>query len=344
MTVSRVQFLQSFETARLVYETLELQGGARLIVTKRGGRAFLFQGNTPTYWIPEWWKNPAKVKDFLASQDWNMGGERLYIGPEIQYSVRDRTRVAETFFLPAANDPGSYQIERSSGAVCLSQSVELTAYNLGHGPKNLHLERSFTPLPDPLRYVRAVSSLRNRITYAGYAQAVVLRETTCDGISSESWLITQLSADGDVIVPATDKAEATVFYGSPSSAAMTQNQGCFRFPVTGNERFKVGYKSPFLSGKVAYATVDTLLIRAFFNNPSTEYLEEPPHRPGERGHSVFIYNDGGELGGFGEIECSGHAVGPLAVHYARDMFCTWVFKGHKSDLEIVAQILLGISV
>ena len=87
-----------------------------------------------------------------------------------------------------------------------------------------------------------------------------------------------------------------------------------KLKITGDKMYKIGYKSAHLHGKAGYLNQLEdgrfyLLIRNFFNNPSSEYAEEPYHTKGLRGHSVHVYNDDGTNGDFGELECNGQTIG-----------------------------------
>jgi hypothetical protein len=119
--------------------------------------------------------------------------------------------------------------------------------------------------------------------------------------------------------------------------------------ITGRHRYKVGYGALQHFGRAAYARVlggsrARLLVRSFFTNPSTHYLEEPPDRPGEHGDSLHVYNDDGHAGGFGEIECYGQAVGGADGRIAStDTALLWSYTGSVPALAEVARILLGES-
>jgi hypothetical protein len=255
--------------------------------------------------------------------------------------VRDRANFQETLFIPFDNDPGNYMLTKNDGGVSLEQTLELEAFNLARGQKKLTLKRFFSPVPNPLRHVALGETLMQGVTFAGYAQEVVLRDLSYDRTMSESWLVTQLPRGGDIIIPTSEHAETTPFFGASPADKMKWQNGYFRVALEGNDLYKLGYKSAFLTGRVAFLEDNLLVIRTFFNNPSSEYAEEPPHLSGNRGHSVFVFNDGGTLGGFGELECNGQTVGVAGKSTAHDLFVTWLFTGGRARLRSVAEVLLG---
>jgi hypothetical protein len=57
-----------------------------------------------------------------------------------------------------------------------------------------------------------------------------------------------------------------------------------------------------------------------------------------------VYNDGGEMGGFGEMECSGRAIGGGAGRTTSDdAFRMWVYVGAHARLTAILHALTGIS-
>ena len=83
-----------------------------------------------------------------------------------------------------------------------------------------------------------------------------------------------------------------------------------------------------------------LVVRNFFNDPSSEYLEEPAAKPGCRGLSVHVYNDGGVFGGFGELECNGRTIGGAAGRKGRTISAL-VLYGEEEKILAIAGVLLG---
>ncbi len=84
-------------------------------------------------------------------------------------------------------------------------------------------------------------------------------------------------------------------------------------------------------------------MRNFYNDPSATYLEEPPDRPGQRGYSVHVYNDGGKFGGFGELECNGRSIGGQTGRSAStDVFTLWLYVGATEKIKNITAYMLGV--
>lgn len=342
---------QTLAAASEVYAVLPIGEGSAALITQRGGRVL---GVFPAEDAPNLlWTNRAALSDaaaqraFAEAGAWNLGGERLWIAPEIQYNVRNRADFWGTLHVPTAMDPAAYTLEADGGQVTLRAQMALDAYNLATGTQQLSVERVYQPVPNPLP-----RATRAGVVYGGYEQRVTLRATQPD-IPAEAWNLIQLPAGGELIILSLPEVEAVDYFGSvPAAARMVHTEGTphVRLALTGRQQFKVGYRAWCMIGRMGYWRTlpdgrAALLVRAFFNNPSNPYAEEPPAAVGERGFSVHVYNDGGEFGGdqsFGEMECSGTTL----IHgrtEAVDTFLLWAYVGPAEDLKVIGRLLLGVA-
>ena len=173
-------------------------------------------------------------------------------------------------------------------------------------------------------------------------------EDKADGILSEVWNLVQLNPGGELIIPASPRVEYTDYFEPVDAAHQTIAANHVRLRITGQQRYKVGYKAAHLTGRLAYlnrldAGRSYLIVRNFFNNPSAGYAEEPAGRPGRNGHSVHVYNDGGGFGGFGELECTGQTIGGATGRAASmDRMVFWLYVGAHARLREIAVHLLGV--
>ncbi|MEA3334344.1 MAG: DUF6786 family protein [Chloroflexota bacterium] len=352
--ITQSQVLQRLQEHGLQHTVVELDGGARIVVMQRGGRIlgpFLPGDGGSILWLNDVWADSDAFSAYLAGNEWNLGGERVWIAPEIQFSVRDRYDFWNTVQCPPAVDPGNYSLDQASaGEVTLCQRMVLEAYNIASGSKELYLKRHIRPAANPLRALSQFKELMDGVGYAGYEHAVELSETTSDDIVSEGWSLLQLHAGGILIIPASPKVEYSDYFDPIDSDHQTihQDAGYVAVRISGRRQFKVGYKSAHVQGRLAYLSRlnDShfyLLIRNFFNNPSSLYAEEPPHLPGCRGHSIHVYNDDGDFGGFGELEVMAQTIGgETGRRSSSEQFLFWLFVGPGDRLELLAEHLLGV--
>ena len=336
------------------YGVLTLQNGVSVVIAQRGGRIFgpfLTEDSAGLYWINDAFAQPDSFKEFLASGNWNIGGDRVWIAPEIQYGVLDRDRYWETVHTPAQVDPGTYELDQPQpGWWRLVEDVTLEAHNLASGRKELRLERLIRQAEDPLRGVGGYEDLIDGVLFAGYEQVVTLSESKLDGIMSEAWSLVQLNPGGDLLIPASPRVEVVDYYDPIDDSLMTIYPHHVRLKVTGTRQYKIGIKAAHTFGRLGYYRPLAggrayLIVRSFFNNPSLPYIEEPAHRPGCRGHSIHVYNDNGMFGGFGELECNAQTIGGVTGRSSStDQMLLWLYVGPVEKIEEIGLHLLGVEI
>jgi len=352
------QLTRSLEDVGLPYGVLALENEVRLVLTKRGGRLmgpFLPDG-TSVGWINPMFADAGSLGRFLESGDWNMGGDRIWIAPEVQYLATDRDRFNETCVIPEQMDPGSWTLTgggAGASAWFLRQRATLEAYSLARGRKTVDVVRQVVPALNPLRSLREAGSLMAGVRYAGWEHSVRLTESTADDIVSETWNVLQVRPGSSMLIPCSPRIEISEIggYRDPvPEAARTVRGNYFRIDVTGDRQWKIGLRSAHVTGRlgclVPLASAEhCLLVRSFGNNPSALYSEESFDQPGNNGNSVHAYHDDGELGSFGELECNGQAIGgPTGRSTSTDTFITWLFAGPVAALREIGPHLLGIDI
>jgi len=346
------EVLARLEENEIPYGALGLQNDVSIIISQRGGRIFgpfLSKESESIFWTNDAFARPDTFKELLRSGNWNIGGDRMWIAPEIQYHVPDRSDFWGSVFWPEQVDPGTYSLgQPESGHWRLSQDMVLEAYNLASGQKGLHLERLIRQVEDPLRNVTEYPDLIDGVLFAGYEQAVTLSERKRDDIMSEAWSLTQLNPGGVLVIPASPRVEYTDYYQPIDESLQTIRPNHVRLKITGDRQYKVGYKAAHVFGRLAYYNhLDDdrayLIVRNFFNNPSMPYAEEPDHTPGCRGHSIHVYNDDGNAGGFGELECNLQTIGgETGRSSSTDQLVLWLYIGAPDRVKEIGLHLLGI--
>jgi hypothetical protein len=348
-------------TARLTennipFAVIELQNSASIVISQYGGRIFgpflppdIIPSGESLSWTNGAFGQPDSFQAFLTSGDWNLGGDRIWIAPEIQYNVHDRTDYWNTYNLPAQVDPGRYALDQMRpGQWRLVQDLTLEAYNLGTGTKELHLERSIHKILDPLRYLSNYQNLMDGVLFAGYEQVLSISESKLDDLMTEVWDVLQLNPGGLLLIPATRRVAYTDHYAPIDESLQTLYPDHVRLRITGDRQYKVGYKAANVFGRMGYYNQVEggpayLIVRNFFNNPSMTYAEEPADVPGARGHSIHVYNDDGNFGGFGEMECNGQTIGGETNRSSSiDQLVIWLYVGAQDRLKEIGLQLLGI--
>ncbi|MBK9747666.1 MAG: hypothetical protein IPO91_12910 [Chloroflexi bacterium] len=145
------------ETVGEAFAVLPLTGDASLLITQRGGRVL---GLFPTpespnlFWTSSAFDSPDAFNAFINRTDgwyWNLGGDRVWIAPEITYNVRDRRDFGGTWAIPRAMDPGSYTLTETDSSVRLIADMQLQGYQHGNpiASANVRLTRRIQSTQPP---------------------------------------------------------------------------------------------------------------------------------------------------------------------------------------------------
>lgn len=349
--IGRGEVLSRLREQGLEHREFQVGTGHTIVVSKRGGHILgPFAGETgpSALWINPAFASASAFQAFLEAGDWNMGGERIWIAPEIQFNIKDRRDFWGSYELPPAMDPGAYSLAEGSGSIELYLELELRCHNVSSGCKRLRVGRSIRAAANPLSSLRAFGSpLMRGVAFAGWRHRVDLSEAEADGAMAESWDLAQVRPGGLAIIPCTPGVEYLDYYEPIDVAHLDLAPGSARLKITGDRRYKVGFKSPTLFGRIGYLRrlglgEAELFVRNFHNDPSSPYVEEPAAEIGCRGLSVNVYNDGGALGGFGEIECNGRTIGgETGRSSSSDEMVLWYFKGAVDAIDAIVSTLLG---
>lgn len=369
--VTLERFEGSLRGAGLRYAKLPLAGGGALLVTGHWGKAFgPFRGGADAG--PLWLAPKAATAEGLAAMagagDWCIGGDRLWLAPEVRFNIPDRFRwdSGGAYVLPREIDPGAYRLqEGAGGGVRLEQEIELPLYNPAAGPVRLALKREFRAAADPLERYGPYAALRESVHYTGYGEEASIRllpegdggaRGEEGGAGSplpavEVWNLLQVKPGGVAVVPTTGAVEYQDYYQPADGRHLRVRSRNVLLRLTGDRKYKIGLRSAGLWGRIGwYREVPgeagrpsaQLLVRQFFNNPSSPYIDEPSGRPGAWGDSVQFYNDDGGLGGFAEIEVHGRSVGGRSGRRASmDGLQLWLYTGGPEEIARVAGWLLG---
>lgn len=345
------EILKTFEYCGISYELLDVGDGWTIAVTQHGGHIFgPFSEQYPEglFWIPDSIQDKDSYKELIDNKIWNIGGDRVWIAPEIQFNIRDRSRYRESLDTPKTIDPGCFSMVRRQDAICLEQSLDLQSYNTVTGSMHLDLKRTILNAENPLRRMPDYQALMEGLSYCGFEQILDLSGTSEENIFAEAWNLLQVRTGGVLFIPMYTPVKGTDHYAPAGDHEYPVERGiCLK--LTGDSQYKIAYKSAVLTGRFGYMKEsDTeqsyLIVINYPNNPSAMYSEEPPQPElaGDTGYSIHIYNDDGKSGGFAEMECNMQTIGrPTGISRSVDRLTTWIFSGSKERLKEAARLLLG---
>ncbi len=101
------------ERAGLRYAVIPLPHDYHVLVTEHWGRIFgpyCANDDTGTLWISSKVFNVSLFAKMVRQGNWCIGGDRIWLAPEVKYNIADRFSIHEwdSHSLPAQIDPGNY--------------------------------------------------------------------------------------------------------------------------------------------------------------------------------------------------------------------------------------------
>jgi len=328
----------------LAYKVLR-SGSMEAVVTQYGGRVFgPFESEDAPglFWANSAFAGAENFRALIESKDWNIGGDRIWIAPEIPFFVKDRTRFKETYVVQPEIDPGNYLLSGGDGHIALEQNVTAQVFQMRFPKKRVHMQRTLKPILNPLQEMAEV-------LYFGMEMNSSFTDLSPESrMPIEFWDITQLNPGGEILIPSTTKLEYVDYY-APIGKFIQSHETFSTVKATGTDEFKIALPALQLLGRAAYVscydeTRYYTIIKQYNNNPSTPYCCEPADRPGMRGCSLFIYNDSGGLGGFTELENSGQTISDgSGIFKSQDQTVYWVYIGPYRQICDIVRRFTGIA-
>jgi len=345
--------ISRFKENNLHYETLLTPSDMKFILLERGGRIlgpFWDTGKSSLFWVTPLFNDPKRFSDFIENKGWNIGGDRVWIAPEFQFNITNRYDFDGTYSLPPQMDPGTYHLTKENSKIFkFENSITLEANTIPSRKTNLFLTSFVTLCDDPLRNVQEYKEISTQVKFAGYERLIILDKKQNDNVMSESWNLVQLIPGGKMIIPTSHLTHPIFYRGKLDSKSFQLCSHAIIIQMDGKNQYKFGVKSPFVFGRIGYYNqidddISYLLIKNFYNNPSSTYCEEPPLQPGEHGFSIHVYNDDGNLGGFCEMEVNGQTIGGNTQKTkSSDSILLWAYIGRKWAINKIAEWLLGVT-
>jgi hypothetical protein len=365
--MKRDRWVEALRSAGFECEVLPGADGGAVVVLKRGARVLGIFPDTEAenaLWVhpdlAEVGEDPERAKKrYMAEGDWNTGGERTWLSPEIEFFVEDANRFWDTYRVPKALDPGDYtMVEPNAGwETELSHVVRLRAYRAGEDIA-MKLRKRVRLVSNPLAAVRDSTALGVAPgDYSFIGCETDLHLEPVNGANGHSihfnanvslWSIMMLPAKGEVWIPTYGTGEAADFFEPTSSSHLTVMNGMIRFRIDGQERHKISVKAPWLTGRIGYSRQESenravLLVRSFMVDPSADYRDVSAANLEERGHCVQCYNDDGTIGAFGEMEYHTPILDRKRGECAlTDRSQIWCYAGAPATVERIRQTLIGM--
>lgn len=346
--ITKQQILDRCREQGLRLACLPLGSGYEILVTEYGGRIFGPFGpdGVSVLWVNRAFGDATLFADFVRDRKWNLGGDRLWFGPELDLFCTSPEAFDASYTVPAPMDPGHYFMEAETPCIRLLNRADVTLPSDG-SVISYEVRRAIRPAANPLKDLRGA---RFDIQYCGYFQDIDLKDIAPEKEwYTEPWILTQINPGGKVLVPYLGDFEFVDYYEPVDEYCQKVHEGYAELSITGDRKYKTAYRSASTFGRMAYVNRTAsgslyLIIRNYYNDPSLPYCMGPWKEPGNRGCSTYFYNDGGSEGGFGEFEnsCTPAGYDP-ELHRSHSTTSLWFFFGAQTELEKVIRALLGIT-
>ncbi len=321
------------------------EGRGRLLVTVHGARVlgvFLDGVAENLLWVNHaGLRDPEHARRFVAAGEWNLGGDRCWLAPEIELYFRNPRRPSHAdWSVPAVIDPGHYTVSREAQAGIVLETRGELINPRTQSPFRFQLTRAISVCPPPVE--------AGGLSYVGYELSSELRilppdqPTTCYGL----WQIMQVPPGGTAFVPVRRIPELVDYFQTGVASHCRIERSHVAFPVTGQSKHKLGLLAADICGTLAYyrpgpGESAALIVRQAAVFAGAIYADYPAHQPQRRDIAVQLYNDDGSFGGFGELEYHSPAATATKLLRTSDVSCTWCFAGPVRRVREVARQLLG---
>jgi hypothetical protein len=217
---------------------------------------------------------------------WNLGGDRLWLGPERNWFWAGPARDdLSRHLVPPEIDPGNWHLvhQRPDG-VDLVLSATLVDRNTGE-PTSVLVERHVTVVADT-RYV------------AEYETETVLQVQS--GHPVDLWSIVQVPLGGRLEIGVTGQFSFRDHLASPvDPSRFSCTPSMATIDLTGKIMSKFGVTSSVATGLLRYTLPGLVIERHLHVQPAGDYRDGPYHLTGD---VIQVFEDDGHYGGYAELE------------------------------------------
>lgn len=296
-------------------------------------------------------EDPEKAGANLTSAGGGLGGDRLWIAPEVAYMWPDldKARVDPhgSYDLPAYMDPGHWRmIDRQPDRLTMQTEMTLVDHR---SEARVHLD-----VQRQIRIIMRPTGLPRGVNCASVVIRNGLRILDGDeGAIAGLWDLLQAPVGGRIVCPTAQPLnEAPRSYYEPyreGDVVTDAASGVVTFHAKGDYMIKMGLAPEQTTGRMAnIRTVGdqmVAIVRVFSPAPGMPYVDVP-RDSNERfgGDALQCFCDDGRFGGFCELEHHEPALvlGCTPMEH-EGMVLTYVLSGASEPVLEAASGLLGVS-
>jgi hypothetical protein len=234
--------------------------------------------------VPAFWTNP-------SAPDWNVGGDRLWLGPERDWFWGDSAALSD-HVVPASIDPGTWRLVSSDATgVSLAADTVLT-----------HRRTTEETSVGLTRTIKLVDASPDRVVYETRTAV-----TVHSGQPVSAWSIVSVPLSGTVTAALRGPLTYRDYLSPIDPARLTVSEGRLSLRLTGEKMMKVGVSPDAFAGSLDYTRpVDGGALRVervVDVRPDLRYCDLPVGvDPTPQGDALQIFEDDGHYGGYAELE------------------------------------------
>jgi hypothetical protein len=266
--------------------------GAIVLLPERGRVLQVLVGGHHAFWTPQ-----------QAGDDWNVGGDRLWVSPEAAWFWKALERVDfEQYEIPSALDPGRWTLSRDSEGFCEMAQRVVLRHQHSKQLFSFDLARRFSriSLQEPPFAGCVAYHSENELRLGPGARL----ESPAQSIGL--WSLLQVPVGGQMSVGVRPEA-AWRDYFTPIQAPMWKLEaGALHLQISGSDQYKIGIAPRSLTGRAAYAREIggevLFILRQWEPQPWLSYCDAPLGQLDSEGDALQVYSDPGGAHSFGEME------------------------------------------
>jgi len=284
------------------------------------------------------WTNPLSRS---VAGDWNFGGARTWIAPEDQFYLDAQNR----WFVPSQMDPGNFKLTGQNGQAieCANEFSILNRQNVEYF---VRITRKIQTLAIPQSLPASIKFVGFEFTHSLQNLGEISWGEDVDFLGL--WSLIQINPGGSLLVPINPGVPEAFrnYFNVFTPSHLEIFPGAFRLKIDGKFRGKLGIAPAAASNWLGYlcdrGAGSYLILKEFTVDPHGIYLDHPWGQAAEYGDPVQMYNDDGNMGGFGEMEC--HAPARILPPHARQDYTARLsfFTGPLHQLKAFASGQLQI--